>query len=76
MVRTLRSDLDALGAELATTASTPFSGAARTRYLRFTQRFSVSSQKRCVWRFGRKRRRRRLLACDTVLPLVGRLPVT
>jgi hypothetical protein len=43
---------------------------------RLTQRFSVSSQKRCVCRFGRKRRRLRLLACYTVLPLIGFLPVT
>jgi len=40
-----------------------------------TQRFSPSSQKRCVCRFGRKRRRRLLLACETVLPVMGRLPV-
>src|ERR1700733_12125765 len=41
-----------------------------------TQRFSDSSQKRCWCRFGRKRRRRRLFACETVLPETGPLPVT
>ena len=34
-----------------------------------TQRFSSSSQKRCVCRFGKKRRRRRLLAWETVFPV-------
>src|SRR6185295_7175074 len=42
---------------------------------RLTQRFSPSSQKRCVCRFGRKRRRRLLLACETRLPTAGFLPV-
>src|SRR3546814_1412278 len=37
-----------------------------------TKRFSFSSQKRCWCRFGSKRRRRRLLACETVLPTIGR----
>src|SRR5215470_12713730 len=43
---------------------------------RVTQRFSVSSQKRCVCRFGRKRRRFLLLAWETRLPTAGFLPVT
>src|SRR5471032_34074 len=43
---------------------------------RLTQRFSPSSQKRCECRFGRKRRRLRLLAWETVFPVFGRLPVT
>src|ERR1700722_2198622 len=41
-----------------------------------TQRFSDSSQKRWLCRFGRKRRRVRLFACETRLPEVGPLPVT
>src|SRR3974377_1742313 len=40
-----------------------------------TQRFSVSTQKRCVCRFGRKRRRFLLLAWETRLPTAGFLPV-
>src|ERR1700739_2424337 len=47
---------------------------ADTRKL--TKRSSDSSQQRCVCRFGRNRRRRLLLACDTVLPTIGFLPVT
>ena len=42
----------------------------------FTKRFSLSTQKRCVWRFGKKRRRVAFLACERLLPTVGRLPVT
>src|SRR5580692_215720 len=42
---------------------------------RETQRFSVSTQNRCVCRFGRKRRRLLLLACETVLPTAGFFPV-
>src|SRR5690606_34513189 len=41
-----------------------------------TKRRSLSSQKRCVCRFGRKRRRVLLLAWETLLPVVGRFPVT
>lgn len=41
----------------------------------FTQRRSVSTQKRWVCKFGKKRRRVLLLACDTLLPVIGRLPV-
>src|SRR5215831_17087358 len=40
-----------------------------------TQRRSVSSQKRCVCRLGRKRRRFLLLAWETRLPTAGLLPV-
>src|SRR5580658_1385584 len=43
---------------------------------RVTQRFSVSTQNRCVCRFGRKRRRFLLLAWETRLPTAGFLPVT
>src|SRR5512139_2194778 len=43
---------------------------------RRTKRFSLSTQKRWVWRLGRKRRRVLLFACDTVFPVIGRLPVT
>jgi hypothetical protein len=55
----------------ATTTSMPFFSMVRrplfdTRSL--IQRFSPSSQKRCVCRFGRKRRRFLLLACETRLP--------
>src|SRR5579862_7393539 len=42
---------------------------------RETQRFSVSTQNRWVRRFGRKRRRFLLLACETRLPTPGFLPV-
>src|SRR5215469_16300706 len=42
---------------------------------RDTQRFSVSTQNRCVRRFGKKRRRFLLLACETRLPTPGFLPV-
>src|SRR5579871_4896671 len=41
-----------------------------------TQRFSFSTQKRCVCRLGRKRRRFLLLAWETRLPTAGFLPVT
>src|SRR4029077_9786543 len=40
-----------------------------------TQRFSVSSQNRCVCRFGRKRRRFLLLAWETRSPPAGFLQV-
>src|ERR1700730_2546719 len=43
---------------------------------RLTQRFSVSTQNRCVCRFGRNRRRFLLLAWETRLPTPGLLPVT
>ena len=43
---------------------------------RRTQRPSLSTQKRCVRRFGLKRRFVLLLACDTLLPDVARFPVT
>src|SRR6185437_10310639 len=42
---------------------------------RDTQRFSVSTQNRCVRRFGKKRRRFLLLAWETRLPTPGFLPV-
>src|SRR5574339_1048660 len=42
----------------------------------FTQRFSLATQKRRSWRFGRKRRRVLFMACETLLPVVVRLPVT
>src|SRR5262245_66279829 len=48
----------------------------RVETRRLTKRRSDSSQKRCTCRFGKKRRRRLLLACDTRLPVSGRLPVT
>lgn len=41
----------------------------------FTQRFSFGTQKRCVCRLGKNRRRVLLFACDTLLPVRGRLPV-
>src|SRR5579871_6717910 len=41
-----------------------------------TQRRSDSSQKRWLCRLGRKRRRLRLFAWETVLPVFGRFPVT
>ena len=44
--------------------------------LRVTNRFSSSTQKRCDWMFGKKRRLVLLLACDTLFPVIGRLPVT
>ena len=39
------------------------------------QRFSLSTQKRRDYRLGKKRRLVLLLACDTLLPDIGRLPV-
>src|SRR5690554_488780 len=42
----------------------------------FTQRFSDATQKRRSWRLGRKRRRVLFIACETLLPVVVRLPVT
>ena len=41
-----------------------------------TKRFSDSTQNRWVWRFGEKRRRVLLLACETLFPVTGFLPVT
>ena len=41
-----------------------------------TKRFSDSTQKRWLWRLGKKRRRVRFFACETLLPVTGRLPVT
>src|SRR5271170_5863797 len=64
---------------LAMTASIPFFSTVRSPFADSRseiQRFSPSSQKRCLCRLGRKRRRLRLFACDTVLPDTGRLPVT
>ncbi len=43
---------------------------------RRTQRFSLSTQKRRDCKLGKKRRLVLLLACDTLLPDIGRLPVT
>src|SRR5579864_1431062 len=63
----------------ATTLSTPLFSRVRMPLVvsrSDTQRFSVSSQKRCVCRFGRKRRRFLLLAWETRLPTAGFLPVT
>src|SRR5687768_14425230 len=40
------------------------------------QRFSLATQKRRSCRFGRKRRRVLLLACETLLPVCTRLPET
>src|ERR1700752_2375802 len=63
----------------ATTLSRPFFSMVRMPLVvrrSVTQRFSVSSQKRCVCRFGRKRRRFLLLAWETRLPTAGFLPVT
>src|SRR5688572_2765595 len=48
--------------------------AVETRSL--IQRFSEATQKRRSWRFGRKRRRVLFMACETLLPVVVRLPVT
>src|SRR5262245_51276054 len=48
----------------------------RVETRRLTQRRSVSSQKRWVCRFGRKRRRFLLLAWETRLPTATLLPVT
>src|SRR5699024_11503860 len=38
--------------------------------------FSLSTQNRRVCKLGKKRRRVLLFACDTLLPVAGRLPVT
>ena len=58
----------------ATTWSMPFFSMVRrplAEIRRETQRFSVSTQNRWVCRFGRKRRRFLLLACETRLPTPG-----
>src|ERR1700744_585679 len=63
----------------ATTTSTPrFSMVRRPRVLtrRLMKRFSDSDQNRWLCKLGRKRRRLRLFACETVLPVLGPLPVT
>src|SRR3546814_6729984 len=62
----------------ARTASMPFlsmmrMALAETR--RRTQRFSLSTQNRRDCRLGRKRRLVLLLACETLLPVIGPLPV-
>src|SRR5687768_6318920 len=62
----------------ATIVSMPFFSMVRRPRVdtrRLTKRRSLSTQKRCTCRLGRKRRRRLLLACDTVLPVNGPLPV-
>src|SRR5512138_178559 len=50
------------------------SAAVETRS--FTQRFSLATQNRRSCRFGLKRRRVLFIACETLLPVVVRLPVT
>src|SRR5215475_10837884 len=60
------------------TLSMPFFSIVRSPFAemrRDTQRFSVSTQNRCVRRFGKKRRRFLLLAWETRLPTPGFLPV-
>ena len=63
----------------AKTASMPFlsmvRNAAFVTRMRI-QRFSLSTQKRRDCKLGKKRRLVLLLACDTLLPDIGRLPVT
>src|SRR3546814_15022416 len=73
------SDLSPRARRSARTTSMPFlsmvrMAAAETRS--FTQRFSLATQKRRSCRLGRKRRRVLLLACETLLPLITRLPLT
>src|SRR6188508_3212818 len=63
----------------ARTDSIPFFSMVRRPLVemrRLTHRRSVSSQKRWVCRFGRKRRRFLLLAWETRLPTATLLPVT
>src|SRR5690606_39277310 len=63
----------------ARTASMPFLSIVRRPLVEtrsFTQRFSGATQKRRSWRLGRKRRRVLFIACETLLPLAVRLPVT
>src|SRR5258708_40363771 len=63
----------------ATATSTPRFAMVRKPRVdtrRLTKRFSDSSQKRWLCKLGRKRRRLRLFACETVLPVLGPLPVT
>jgi len=43
--------------------------------LRRTQRFSLSTQNRLLWRFGLKTRLVLLLACETLFPDITRFPV-
>src|ERR1700684_4082462 len=68
-----------LARKSATTTSTPrFSMVRKPRVetRRLTKRFSDSSQNRWLCKLGRNRRRLRLFACETVLPVLGPLPVT
>src|ERR1700744_2351038 len=63
----------------ATTTSTPrFSMVRRPRVLtrKLRKRFSASDQNRWLCKLGKKRRRLRLFACETALPVLGPLPVT
>src|SRR5690606_7391302 len=63
----------------ARTASMPFLSIVRRPLVEtrsFTQRFSDATQKRRSWRLGMKRRRVLFIACETLLPVVVRLPVT
>src|SRR6202023_2089098 len=63
----------------ARTVSMPFFSIVRSPLAEMrkeTQRFSVSTQKRCVCRLGRKRRRFLLFAWETRFPTAGFLPVT
>src|SRR5688500_13114689 len=63
----------------ARTASMPFLSMVRRAAVErrsFTQRFSLATQNRRSCRLGRKRRRVLFMACETLLPVVVRLPVT
>src|ERR1700679_3470906 len=68
-----------LARKSATTTSTPrFSMVRKPRVLtrKLMKRFSDSDQNRWLCKLGRKRRGLRLFACETVLPVLGPLPVT
>src|SRR5688572_28394734 len=63
----------------ARTESMPFLSMVRRPAVErrsFTQRFSLATQNRRSCRFERKRQRVLFIACDTLLPVVVRLPVT
>src|SRR5688500_4266456 len=63
----------------ARTESMPFLSMVRSacaETFSLIQRFSLATQKRRSCRFGRKRRRVLLFACETLLPVCTPLPVT
>src|SRR5210317_378136 len=79
MVQTLLQTFSPRARRSVSTASIPFLSMMRRPLVEtrsFTQRFSLSTQKRWLWRLGRKRRLLLMFECDTLFPVIGRFPVT